>query len=666
MHKYLEGIFEEIKKELEGDHLIRQIVGSSEKIVDLMDSQRDLLMDYLEDWESSAKDFSKRFEETYSNMDVPYTVIAWNLERIKGKLIEKLITEGYSQEFVIKMRRYLENLLDQVARIYLKKDVEKLAEVKNSPFSEKVLYKTHADWLEKIVECIKKEDFSDFPLVSAKECPFSEALHYPEALFVCLDANMCNYIHNLHAMIHDTANTLYAFYTKGRFFQAYRVFKDLVELVTKLLKTISELYFLAFSDQESNFFRLAHGISMDEGVKYVSLIDVANLGSINRTFGEKVGDTILSEVEKRLRDVFKEDSERTLIVRGVTANFFMLNVGYTQEDLKRVIERLSRDLSFEYRFNGKTIPVNVTLVTVELEPFLELIEVDLRNILFYLKEEAKQKHEKTNFSFGLERRNQIIAFLHEKYRNIEKVKQKIENKEIDLVFHPIVHTKDPGEVFALESLVRIVDGEKLVPAGVFIDLIYELDLIEKLDEAVLDKVLSLKEEILKVTDTVFVNVSPKSLLSDRFVEKMVKTVKEAGGLNIVFELTEQAILENTDVVTSIHSENGVFFAVDDFGSGYSNLKTVAQMADRGILKAVKIDGSLIKDLERSEILKKVVDIISSLSKTLNTYSVAEFVETPSQLDLIRDLKIDFAQGYLFTPPKEIQDILAWAKQVLKK
>ncbi|EDP75041.1 GGDEF domain-containing phosphodiesterase [Hydrogenivirga sp. 128-5-R1-1] len=660
VQNYLKEIFEEIKTELGDNEFIRNLVGSEENLTQLIDRQRELLSEYIENWEGEAADFSRRFEELYTSIDVPYTVVAWNIDRMKSKLMEKLIEEDYSQEFVLRFKRYLEDLVNQIAKIYLRKDVKVLRNFKNSLFADRLLYSVHKSWFLRIADCIEKDDFTDFPLISAQECEFTEVLDFPEALFVCLDANMCTYIHNLHALIHDTANSFYAFYTKGAYYQAYRVFKDLTELVAKLLKTISELYFLAYSDPEGNFFKLAHGLSREEGYKYVSAIDVIGLKKINRTHGEKVGDAILKEIGNRLRELTSGDTGRTLLIKGVTSNFFMFNKDYSEDEIVKLVERMREELTSELEIEGKKIPVSVSIATLELEPFVELVESELRDILSFLKDEAKKQEKHSSMSVGKERRQEIIAWINEKYRNVEKVKDKIERGEIELVYHPIVEVNNTSRVVGAEVLARLRNGEKLIPAGVFIDLIYELELVEKLDTLILERLLDQREE-LDVLGTLYINVSSRSLNSDRYLERLCNFIRDMSDMNIVVELTEQQLLENTDAVVRVAQNGHVTLAVDDFGTGYSSLKLVADLVDRGLLKILKIDGSLVREVLSSHAIWKVVDIISVLSKRLETRTVAEFIESQEELTVVRSMGIDYCQGYYIAKPMRLQELLVWMK-----
>ena len=660
VRKYLEEIFSDIKKELKENEFIRNLVGSEERIESLIEDQRTLISEYIENWKGGAVDFSRRFEELYTRMDVPYAVIAWNIDRIKSRLMEKLIEENYSQEFLLKFKRYLEDIVNQIAKIYLRKDVSVLKNFEKSPFANRLLYSVHRDWFLKIAECVEKDDFTDFPLISAEECKFSEVLEYPESLFVCLDANMCTYVHNLHKLIHDTANTFYAFYTKGAFYQAYRVFKDLTELVAKLLKTVSELYFLAYSDPESNFFRFVSALSREEGYKYVSAIDVIGLKKINRTHGEEVGDAIIREIEKKLRDLTSKDTARTIVVRGSTSNFFMFSKDYSEEEVRKLVEEIGRELHFEFKGNGKKVPIEVTVATLEMEPYTELVESELRDILSYLKEEAKKESGHTSISVGRERLQSIMNWISEKYRNVNRIKTMIEEGEVEVVFHPIVEAQNTKEIVGVEVLARLREEDRLVPTGVFIDLIYELELVEKLDMQVLEK---LKEylDLLKPVKSLFINVSSRSLMSDRYVERLCDFIKNVGNLNIVVELTEQQLFENTEVALRIAQNGHVSIAVDDFGTGYSSLKIVADLVDKGVLKVLKIDGSLIREMLKSRTVWKVVDMVSALSKRLETKTVAEFIESEEDLSAVRSMGINCVQGYYIAKPMTVHDLVTWLK-----
>ncbi|MDQ7055367.1 MAG: EAL domain-containing protein [Persephonella sp.] len=118
------------------------------------------------------------------------------------------------------------------------------------------------------------------------------------------------------------------------------------------------------------------------------------------------------------------------------------------------------------------------------------------------------------------------------------------------------------------------------------------------------------------------------------------------------------LLENVEVVRFLSEEFGVRFAVDDFGTGYSSLKTVIDLADSGLIEVLKIDGELVRGITTSEKSRKIVKMIASMSKNLNTKTVAEFVEKPEITALIREVGINYGQGYALGKPQPIDQLLS--------
>jgi len=121
--------------------------------------------------------------------------------------------------------------------------------------------------------------------------------------------------------------------------------------------------------------------------------------------------------------------------------------------------------------------------------------------------------------------------------------------------------------------------------------------------------------------------------------------------------TSLEFLENLDIVNEIHQKNRIFFAIDDFGSGYSSLKTVIDLVKRKILKVLKIDGSLVINMNSDEYLKKIIKIISQIGHEFYILTVAEFVENEKVLEYLKDLKVNLAQGYYLSLPKTIEELL---------
>ena len=124
------------------------------------------------------------------------------------------------------------------------------------------------------------------------------------------------------------------------------------------------------------------------------------------------------------------------------------------------------------------------------------------------------------------------------------------------------------------------------------------------------------------------------------------------------------MVKNLEIVENLHKKYKIVFAIDDFGSGYSSLKTVVDLTRNGVIKFLKIDGTLIQNIDKDDYLKKVTKIISVLGKEMKLKVIAEFVESEKVYKILRDLGIDLSQGYYIQRPQEIEVLLAKKEGIL--
>ena len=150
-----------------------------------------------------------------------------------------------------------------------------------------------------------------------------------------------------------------------------------------------------------------------------------------------------------------------------------------------------------------------------------------------------------------------------------------------------------------------------------------------------------------------VNVSPVQLRDPQFTERFFRAAgwrtKEGNGLDI--EITEGALLEDPASLTrtlEILRSAGTQVAIDDFGTGYSSLSRLANLP----VDALKIDRSFTSALTDDESTHAVVATIVSLARAFRLSTVAEGVETPQQLEILRRLGCEQSQGYLHSRPVE--------------
>lgn len=230
----------------------------------------------------------------------------------------------------------------------------------------------------------------------------------------------------------------------------------------------------------------------------------------------------------------------------------------------------------------------------------------------------------------------------------EQLRQALREERIVPYFQPIVdcHT---GEVFAYESLARMhqADGQT-VSAMHFIDAIEKYSLGRELDRVIVSKAMA----SLKAMSSsgkgprLFINLSAQEI-EGRGILGYAEETCAALGIppdRIVFEILERdAIGDMTNMrkfLTNLRRK-GFAFALDDFGSGYNSFHYLRELR----FDFVKIDGAFVRNILNSKIDRALVQNLANLCRDIGTQTVAEFVESAEILDALRNMSIDYVQGY---------------------
>ena len=235
---------------------------------------------------------------------------------------------------------------------------------------------------------------------------------------------------------------------------------------------------------------------------------------------------------------------------------------------------------------------------------------------------------------------------------------------LKLRYQPKIRLRD-GCLTSVEALVRWQDPHfGKVPPQEFVALAERNGLIGQLTEWGLGTALrqwrSWRDE--GVDTRIAFNISAMSLKQLDFPDLVESMCRDAGvpTSQLVVELTEgstQPLVTLMDTLTRFRIK-GIGLAIDDFGTGYSSLMQLHQLP----FTEVKIDRSFIIDAARSRDSRLIVKTIVELSHGLGLTVTAEGVEKPEQIDLLRDLKCDLAQGFLISQPMDAEDLGAWKQR----
>ena len=372
--------------------------------------------------------------------------------------------------------------------------------------------------------------------------------------------------------------------------------------------------------------------------------DLDDFKGVNDTLGHQAGDLLLREVATRLEGQLRAED----MVARLGGDEFVVLLAIASGD-GMVIERAHRMLSAlrePYRIDGHSVVVSASIGIARSgrEP---LAPDELVRRADLALQEAKRKGRDQIALFA----PQLDAAMRERRQVEQDLRSAIAGGDLELHYQPIIDLEN-GATVAYEALARWNHPVRgLLSPDQFLTVAEETGLIVPLGDWVL--ATALRELSLWDGDfRIAINLSPSQIrapgLLPGLAAALAKSAIDPGRLE--FEVTEHILLNDTE--TSLAAlqrlrEMGASIALDDFGTGYSSLAYLRRFPfDR-----IKIDRSFVTDLETSESSRAIVCAITQLAEALAMKTTAEGVESAGQLDLLRELGCDEAQGYLIRTPQ---------------
>jgi len=651
-------IFNEVLEEFKNDVTVQDFFRDKNGLDKFANEHKKMLLEYITTFNDENIDDQEQCRQFYEAIELPYAIITKYVNLVKIKLKKYFLNEASTYEdkamVIEEIADIFDSLVNAISRVHIQKECNSSRLDIRSKFIDYSLFNVHVLWINEVIDAVLNNDMNNFPQVSAKNCDFTRMMEYPESLMVCMDIALCNQLEVLHELVHTKAKILYRYYVKNEFTQAYFVFVSLMESSHQFFSLLKELYYLTYSDLENSFFKLIDMLSYSDKKQTLTIMDIKDIKKLNSIYGERKMDKILEKIKHIIEEHMKNHPTNVLVIRAISSNFYILHINTSrktiQEDLSNILQKSHKMIEE----NFQKVPIDFSLASFELDKRIHYQKDELVRIMLYLKEKSKIKDEKI-FIFDQDSKNSIRKWLNDKYFNIDYIKKKIDNKQVDVMLQPIYDIKT-DDIYAVEALARFKEGRKLLPAGIFIDTIYEIGLITELDILVLDAIMAKKEYILEKKIKVFINSAAQSLENEKYIKHLYRFLKNFSIDNVIIEITEQQALKNIDAIKDFHEKYGVKFAIDDFGSGYSALKTVSDLVEIGLIEVLKIDGTLIYDMDKNIQTQKIVHIITQMCKTFDIYSLAEFIENQETLDILKGFDTKLAQGFYLSKPLAIEEL----------
>ena len=409
--------------------------------------------------------------------------------------------------------------------------------------------------------------------------------------------------------------------------------------------------------------RISHALARldrDGGHVGLLLLDLDRFKLVNDSLGHQVGDDLLVEVARRLESVSRTDNT---VARLGGDEFVVLVEGLGSADqVHAVAGRLLEALREPYRLpTGETLVATASIgVAVAADsaraPSDLFREADLA--LYRAKDFGRDGYA----LFDDDLRATTVARVGAERR----LRRGLEEGLLRLRYQPIV-SLSTGQVIGAEALVRLDDPELglLTPAD-FIEVAEETGQIVDVDAVVLEEGVRQLAAWSPLSAHGFrrlaVNVTARSLEQPGFADRLASTLAAHGvdGSLLRVELTERSLLaSNPQVRASLHAiaALGVGIGLDDFGTGYSALAYLQRFS----LQFLKIDRSFVSRIGRGPREDAIVAAIVDLAHAHALTVIAEGVETVEQLDVLRLMGCDRAQGYYFGKPMPAEDLAAFVR-----
>lgn len=367
------------------------------------------------------------------------------------------------------------------------------------------------------------------------------------------------------------------------------------------------------------------------------IFNIDNFQTINNFYGYVVGDFVIEQVGKYLQETI---SEHHIYKLSGDEFAFIIDKEIGFYELKDFLEDLyARIKNIIVAYQDIEIYVDFTLASS--------INKDNKNIFSNVSMALKYAKEKGVKFWIYEDRMNFENIYERNIKLSSVVREAVENLRIIPYFQAIVDSKT-FEIKKYECLARLIDkNDKILSPNLFIPISKKIKVYNIVTKTIIDKSFAAFED----SEYEFsINLSIEDIMCSEIFKYIIEKLKSSKASHrVIFELLESDAIEDYKKVDRFISEvkrYGAKVAIDDFGSGYSNFSYLTRVS----VDIIKIDGSLIQSIDIDKNAFTVVETIVQFAKKLGIQTVAEYVHSSTVMDKVRELGVDFSQGFYIDEP----------------
>jgi diguanylate cyclase (GGDEF)-like protein len=375
----------------------------------------------------------------------------------------------------------------------------------------------------------------------------------------------------------------------------------------------------------------------------VVLLNIIDFQSVNKTFGYKEADNLLVDIANKLNIIVsKETGSKLYRIYGDEFAFICKkdnNIDLTCQNIKDSFE----DKMLYFQDNFIHLSINISYSSVK--PVLLTATIAMQECKNSLDTHIVSYD---NFSYNSKKNKNSLEMLR-------VIKDAITHDSIIPVYHAIINNKTK-KIHKYETLARIKQkNNELLSPFHFIELSKKFKLYPEITKSIIKKAFN----DFKYKDVNFsINFSYIDIHNPKILKYFYNTLEEnkQTAKRLTIEILETESIDSYEELLNFRKKikkYGCKLAIDDFGAGYSNWINILKLKP----DYIKLDGSLIEDLLLNKDNMSLVQTIVSFAKTNNIKTIAEYVSSAELAVLVKELGIDFSQGFHYARPEEIKNVI---------
>jgi len=394
-------------------------------------------------------------------------------------------------------------------------------------------------------------------------------------------------------------------------------------------------------------------------------IDIDDFKHVNDSFGHALGDELLKKFSERMLTVIRQNelimaTHKIYNFARLAGDEFVIAILDLDEigGAKKIAERLIERIALPFDLTSATIKIHISVGIVYSEGNIsaEMLLHNADSSMYKAKENGKNNY----YIF-----DDTISDEIERRKDIENnITRTLDNNLFSLAYMPIFSIGDQPKIAGVEALIRChedyfngIGPEKFIPVAEASGQIKDIDLW--VIETAFNDISKIKNKTHFDKLWYAINISSTELLDTSFIKQIERLLKEFSidPQMIHLEITETKLVPYENVIIDRMNrlrEMNFHLSLDDYGTGYTGFAQLLNFPG----DYIKIDRSFISEIGKGESnYTKMIGVMLSIAKIYGLKVIAEGVETEYQLDYLRDLGCQYAQGYYFSKPLDLDSFV---------